>query len=115
LQFEPFADIGIERKADQTTSVGGHEIDGFWCDLIGCNREITLVLAILIVHHDKNLALPEVLNRLRNGSKRHRESAARGGVFLPGEGSGGNAGLRIPRLGGLNRGIHRADILHTLV
>ena len=65
------AGLRIERQADQAAAMSGHEVDGFRRNLLGRDGEIAFVFAIFIIHHDKDLALPEIFNRFRDGSKMH--------------------------------------------
>ena len=60
-------------RATQTRSaaVHRHEIDGFRCSELGCQGEVTLVFAVLVIDDDQHSACLEFLDRLRNGSKGH--------------------------------------------
>jgi hypothetical protein len=71
---EPLAE---HRQAHEPAAVAGHEVDGLGSDLLGGDREVALVLAVLVVHDDEHLPGLEVLEGLRNGADRH-------GAFLAG-------------------------------
>jgi hypothetical protein len=49
-----------ERKADESPSVHGHEVDGLRRDLLGRHHEVALVLAVLVI--DDKRVLEEIGN-----------------------------------------------------
>ena len=49
-----------EREADQAAAMAGHEVDRFGRHLLGGDRQVAFILAILVVHQDDHLALTEV-------------------------------------------------------
>ena len=58
--------------ADEPASVGGHEVDGLGRDAVGGDREIALVLAVLVVDDDHELAGADVCDGLVDAGKTHR-------------------------------------------
>jgi hypothetical protein len=55
-QIEPPGVCLGNRHADQSAAVLGHEVDFFGRDEIGGENEITLVLAVFLVHQDDHVA-----------------------------------------------------------
>ena len=51
------------RHADEATPVRGHEIDRLRSDLLGGDRQITLVLAVFVIHHDDHPPGGDLANR----------------------------------------------------
>ena len=60
-----------KRQADQAPSPGGHEVDGLRGDQFRGHGQVTLVLAVLVIHQDDHLALPDVFKRFFNGGYGH--------------------------------------------
>src|SRR5919108_309085 len=58
------------RHADQTAPVPGHEVDRFGRHLLGGNRQIALVLAVLVVDDDDHAAVADGLDGVLDGRKR---------------------------------------------
>ena len=56
-----------DRTTEHTPAVLEHKIDFLRCDLLGGNDEITLVLAVFIVHYNHKLTLPEIVQRFIYG------------------------------------------------
>ena len=52
-----------QREADQPAPVQGHEIDHLGRRELGRADEVALVLAVLVVGHDDDLAVAQVLDR----------------------------------------------------
>ena len=52
-----------EREADEAAPVAGHEVDGLGRDVLGGQREVALVLAVLVVDHDDHAAGADLLDR----------------------------------------------------
>ena len=71
------ADLGQDRHAELPAAVGDHEIDDFGRHLLGRADEIALVLAVLGVHDDDDLARGDGLDGRFNGRK-----SVRHGVLL---------------------------------
>ncbi len=65
------------RQADQPAAVPRHEVDRFGRDLLGGDRQIALVLAILIVDDDDHLAGANRLDRVLDPRERTRLLRAR--------------------------------------
>jgi len=66
IDVQLFQPLRRHRNADQTAAVFGHEIDRFGRHLFGEHDKIALVLAIFVIHDDNDLALPEILDGLRD-------------------------------------------------
>ena len=68
-------------EADEAAAVARHEVDGVGRDLLRRDREVALVLAVLVVDDDHEPALAERLDRIldagEGGLRRH---AGRGGA-----------------------------------
>ncbi len=69
-QVELVAALLGERQADQPAAEAGHEIDRLRRHFLGGDRQVALVLAILVVHEDDHAPAPELLHRLFDGGKR---------------------------------------------
>src|SRR5215217_4341135 len=81
---EAVDDLPRHRQADQTTTVGGHEVDVIRGYEFGGHGQVALVLTVLVVTNDDHLALLDVLDDLLYGTKRHlRHSSRRLKVSLP--------------------------------
>src|SRR5690606_33995054 len=65
------AALGGEGKTDQAARMGGHEVHVLRADHVGGDDEVTLVLAILVVHEDDHLALTDVFDQFFNGIQFH--------------------------------------------
>src|SRR5215210_2715030 len=74
---EAIHDLLGHRQADQTTTVGGHEVDVICGYELGGHRKVTLVLTVLVVTHDDHLALLDVLDDLLYRTKRHLRHSSR--------------------------------------
>jgi hypothetical protein len=59
--------LARHRQADQAAPVARHEVDRLRSHLLRGDREIALVLAVLVVDDDDHLPGAEVLDRLRDG------------------------------------------------
>ncbi len=57
--------------ADEPAPVGGHEVDRLRGDAIRRDGEVALVLAVLVVDDDHELAGADVLDRVIDGCERH--------------------------------------------
>ena len=55
-QMEPLANVGQNRHAELAAAVGDHEVDQRRRHFLGRANEVPLVLAILIIHDDDDLA-----------------------------------------------------------
>ena len=66
------------RQADEPAPEAGHEVDRLGRDLLGRDREVALVLAVLVVDDDDHLSGADVLERLGNRG-RHLASFRRRG------------------------------------
>ena len=53
-------------SADQPASVLGHEVDGFGRDLFCGERQVTFVLAVLVVDDDNHAARADFFDRIRD-------------------------------------------------
>ena len=68
-QAELVAALAGERQADQAPAVQGHEVDHLGRDQLGRADEIALVLAVLVVGDDDDLAVAQVVDRLLDGAE----------------------------------------------
>ncbi len=59
------------RGADESASVGRHEVDSLGRDPCGSDSEVPFVLPVLVVHDDDEFAGAEVLYRLFDTDDRH--------------------------------------------
>ncbi len=66
-QAELLAPLGREAEADQPPPVGRHEVDRLGRDELRGDREVALVLAILVVDDDHEPARADLLDRLLDG------------------------------------------------
>src|SRR4051812_14737778 len=62
-QFELVEPFASHRQADQAASMRGHEVDGLWSNHLGGHRQISFVLAILIVDDDDHSSSLQLANR----------------------------------------------------
>ena len=69
-QVELVAALLGQRQADQAAAVAGHEVDRLGGHLLGRDRQVALVLAVLVVDHDHHPALAELRQRLLDGGER---------------------------------------------
>src|SRR3954462_15143050 len=69
LQIQAIADFRRKGEANQSSPVGGHEVDRFRRNLLGGDRKVALVLTILVIDYDDDLAFAKVLDSLGNGGK----------------------------------------------
>ena len=65
LHFKPerLAAFFGYRRAEDPAAVFYHEIDYFRCDFFCCDDEIAFILAVLVINHDNDLAVSELLYR----------------------------------------------------
>ena len=63
------APLAGEREADEPAPVQGHEVDHLGRGELGRTDEVALVLAVLVVGHDDDLAVPQVVDRLLDGAE----------------------------------------------
>ena len=76
-QAELVAALAGQGQADQSPPVQGHEVDHLGRGELRGTDEIALVLAILVVGHDDDLAVPQIVDRLLDGPEgRHGFSEA---------------------------------------
>ena len=68
-QAELVAPLAGEREADETPPVQRHEVDRLGRDQLRRADEVALVLAVLVVGHDDDLAVAQVLNSLLDGAE----------------------------------------------
>ncbi len=68
-QFQPLGHLGQDQHAELPPPVGNHEIDDFRRHLFGRADEIALVLAVLGVHDDDDLARGDGLDGRFNRGK----------------------------------------------
>ena len=61
---ELVAALAGERQADESAAVQRHEVDHLGRDQLGRAHEVALVLAVLVVRDDHDLAVAQVLDRL---------------------------------------------------
>ena len=54
-------------QADQTASMGRHEVDRFGRDLFGRHAEVAFVLAVLVIGEDDHAAAADLVNRFFDG------------------------------------------------
>ena len=71
-QVELVAALLGEAEADQAAPVGGHEGDRLGRGELRRDREVALVLAVLVVHDDDEAAVPDLLDRLLDGRERRQ-------------------------------------------
>ena len=74
-QAEPVEALAVHRHADQPAAVGSHEIDRLRGRELRRDRQIALVLAILVVGDDQRFAVGERLDRFLDGTERRRAAA----------------------------------------
>ena len=91
-------------------------------DLFGGNGQVAFILAILVVDDDQHFAIAKIFNGFLDGSKVHIGISARARtvVAVPAHSLsylcvGGDAGLEMPRLGGLDGSIDGVDVLYALI
>ena len=58
-----------EGRTELAARVGDHEIDMVGSDFLGSDDEVTLILAVLVVDNDHELALAEIFDSLGDGVK----------------------------------------------
>jgi hypothetical protein len=77
-QAELVAALTGERQTDEAPAVEGHEVDHFRRGKLGGADEIPLVLTILIIGHDDDFAVPQVVDGLLDGPEcRHTTPGTR--------------------------------------
>src|SRR2546428_780165 len=62
--------LSQEGHANQATAVLRHEVHRFRGHAVGRHHEVTLVLAVLVVHDEEDAPLPDLLDALLDGRKR---------------------------------------------
>ena len=77
-----------QRQTDEPPAMGGHEIDGLGSDLLRRHAEITLVLAVFVIHQDDHSAPSNLFDGLFNSSQWH------GFLIYPSWHDGSTAGRR---------------------
>ncbi len=102
VEAELVAAVGRERQADQPAALAGHEVDRLGRGELGGDREVALVLAVLVVADDDHPPGADVLDRLLDGGERR---AHRGHQLL--DVLGDHVDLQVDR--GARRGAHRAS------
>ncbi len=65
-KLESVQALAREWHADQPPRLTGHEVDGLGCRELGRDDEVALVLPVLVVYYDDELARAEVLQYLLN-------------------------------------------------
>jgi hypothetical protein len=60
--IKPFFGHG---QANQASTVPGHEVNGFGRDFSSGQREVTLILAVLVVHYDDHAPSAKLFDRGR--------------------------------------------------
>ena len=103
-QAELLAALRREAEADQPAAVGRHEVDRLGRDELRGDREVALVLAVLVVDDDDEPARADLLDRLLDG----REDGVRGLGAHRSIVPGGRSGLR-PVAGGARAGARRTS------
>ena len=91
-----------QAEADEPARVRDHEVDGLGRRELGRDRQVALVLAVLVVDDDDEAAGADVLDRLLDGGERAlgaRVSGHRHGGMLPGAHRGRRAGEPLDVLG----------------
>ena len=68
-QAELVAALAGERQADQAAAVQRHEVDHLGRGQLGRADEVALVLAVLVVGHDDDLAVAQVVDGLLDGAE----------------------------------------------
>jgi hypothetical protein len=68
-QAELVAALAGEGQADQAPPVQGHEVDRLGRDQLGRADQVTLVLAVLVVRDDDDLAVAQVVDGLVDGAE----------------------------------------------
>jgi hypothetical protein len=64
MQMEPAGHFGQDRHAEQPAPMRDHECDDLGGNLLRGRDEVSLVLAIFIVHDDDDTAVPQCLKRV---------------------------------------------------
>jgi hypothetical protein len=64
--------LGRQRQADQTATVTGHEVDGFRRHFLGGQGKIPLVLAVLVIDDDDDLAVANIFQCFPYRMESHR-------------------------------------------
>ena len=62
----------LDWDADEPAPVRRHEVDGFGRDAVSGNREVALVLAVLVVDDDHELARADIGDRFLDARESHR-------------------------------------------
>ena len=63
-QLQLLATLARQRQADQTTAIAGHEINILGAHPGSRHDEITLILAVFVIHQDHHLALTDIFDDL---------------------------------------------------
>ena len=68
-QVELLNALCVNRHADESASVLGHEIDDLRSDLLRCTTQVALLFAVLVVHHHDQLSPTDRINGVCDGVK----------------------------------------------
>ncbi len=71
MESEAIALFGGERKADESSAMGDHKVDGFGGDELSSVDEVALVLAVLIINQDNGSPRFQLFDGLWNTHERH--------------------------------------------
>jgi hypothetical protein len=66
--------FGGHRKADEPSTIPGHEIDYLWRYFLGCTSQIAFILPILIVDNYDHSAISKIFNGVFYRCERHTSS-----------------------------------------
>jgi len=69
-QSEPVGALLGEAQADEPARVCRHEVDRVRSSELGGDRQVALVLAVLVIDDDDHAALADVLDRFLDGGER---------------------------------------------
>jgi hypothetical protein len=72
-----------EREADEAAPIAGHKVDGLGSNMLGCERQVALVLAVLVVDHNHHAPRADFVERAGNVNKGRLGSAGRLGHSAP--------------------------------
>src|SRR6267142_1478344 len=61
--------LAEQRDADQAAAVLGHEVHRLGCHPVGRHDEVAFVLPVLVVHHEQQASLPDLLDPVLDGRK----------------------------------------------
>ena len=77
-QPELVAALARQAEADQPAPVRGHEVDGLGRAALGGDREVALVLAVLVVDDDHEAPGADVVQRPLDGGERRAQESITG-------------------------------------